>query len=74
MPKDSRVIRIMPNITALIQQSVSVYARGSNASEQDGLLVKNLLESIGYCENEINEDLMDVVTALSGSGPAYVSH
>lgn len=62
----------MPNLAALIQQSVSVYSRGTNATEDDGKIVKNLLESIGFCEKEIPEDLMNVVTALSGSGPAYV--
>jgi pyrroline-5-carboxylate reductase len=40
---------------------------------EDGTVVKNLLESIGTCEDEINEDAMDAVTGLSGSGPAYVS-
>lgn len=42
--------------------------------QDDAKCVKSLLESIGYCEDEINEDLMDVVTALSGSGPAYVNN
>lgn len=63
----------MPNLAALVQQSVSLYSRGSNATKEDGLVVKKLLESVGYCEEEIDEDLMNVVTALSGSGPAYVS-
>jgi pyrroline-5-carboxylate reductase len=40
--------------------------------KEDGTVVKNLLESIGTCEDEINEDAMDAVTGLSGSGPAYV--
>ena len=35
--------------------------------------VKTLLEAIGTCEGQVNEELMDVITALSGSGPAYVN-
>jgi len=58
MKNKTPVIRIMTNTAALIQQSVSVYAKG--------------LYAIGTSEGEINEDLMDVVTALAGSGPAYV--
>ena len=38
----------------------------------DAEYVQNLLESIGTCDGEIEENLMDVFTALSGSGPAYV--
>ena len=39
---------------------------------EDAVFVANLLESIGSSEGEVKEDLMDVVTALAGSGPAYV--
>jgi pyrroline-5-carboxylate reductase len=72
MKNKTPVIRIMTNTAALIQQSVSVYAKGLYATEEDALFVEDLLEAIGTSEGEINEDLMDVVTALAGSGPAYV--
>lgn len=38
----------------------------------DAEYVQNLLESIGTCDGQIDENLMDVFTGLSGSGPAYV--
>jgi pyrroline-5-carboxylate reductase len=72
MKNKTRVIRIMTNTAALIQQSCSVYAKGLYASDEDALFVADLLESIGACEGEVNEDIMDVVTALAGSGPAYM--
>lgn len=49
----------------------SVYVRGSNATQVDADTAQNLLQSIGTCD-EVAENLMDAVTGLSGSGPAYV--
>lgn len=72
MKNKTRVIRIMTNTAALIQQSCSVYAKGLYASDEDALFVEDLLESIGASEGEVKEDLMDIVTALAGSGPAYM--
>lgn len=71
LPSDSRVIRVMPNTPALIRQACSVFVRGTNATDADANITKSLLESIGTCE-EVTENLMDPITALSGSGPAYV--
>lgn len=45
--------------------------RGSNAVQADADITQNLLQSIGTCD-EVTENLMDAVTGLSGSGPAYV--
>lgn len=71
LPKDSRVIRVMPNTPAIVQCGASVFVRGSSATDEDASLTKKLLQSIGICE-EVTESHMDAVTALSGSGPAYV--
>lgn len=71
LPQGSRVIRIMTNTPAVVQKAASVYARGSAATEKDGQTVKTLLESFGTCD-EVPESLIDAVTALSGSGPAYI--
>lgn len=62
----------MPNTPALVRSGASVYVCGSKATEKDGVITKKLLESIGTCD-EVSEGMLDPVTALSGSGPAYVS-
>lgn len=72
LSNESRVIRVMPNTTCLVQAGASVYVRGEKATNSDARLIQNLLESIGTCE-EVPEYLMDPITALSGSGPAYVN-
>lgn len=61
----------MPNTPAVVNQGCSVYVRGSQATQKDADITQSLLKSIGTSE-EIAEDMMDAVTALSGSGPAYV--
>lgn len=61
----------MPNTPALVQCGCSVFVRGSKATDSDAKATQQLLESIGTCE-EVTENLLDPVTALSGSGPAYV--
>lgn len=71
LPNDARVIRVMPNTPALVNQGCSVFVRGTNATQKDVEITQKLFEAIGTCE-EITESLMDPVTALSGSGPAYV--
>lgn len=71
LPNESRVIRVMPNTPALVRQGCSVFVRGSKATDKDAFLTQQLLQSIGTCE-EVAEYQMDAITALSGSGPAYV--
>jgi len=71
LPEDTRIIRVMPNTPAFVQQGCSVFVRGPKATDSDASLTKSLLESIGTCD-EVTENLMDPITALSGSGPAYV--
>lgn len=71
LPEDARVIRCMPNTPALVRKACSVYVRGTHATDGDANITQTLFESIGTCE-EVTENLMDPITALSGSGPAYV--
>lgn len=71
LPNDARVIRVMPNTPALVCEACSVFVRGTNATDSDAKITQALLEAIGTCE-EVTENLMDPITALSGSGPAYI--
>ena len=61
----------MPNTPALVQCGASVYVKGTKATNEDAQVIQSLFESIGTCE-EVSEYLMDPITALSGSGPAYI--
>ena len=72
LPAGSRVIRVMPNTPALVQAAASVLAPGESVQPRDSELVIELLKTIGICEPG-SEKLLDAVTGLSGSGPAYVS-
>jgi len=67
----SRVIRVMPNTPCLVGRSASAFCRAQGASEADAVLVKRLLEAVGIAF-ELDESLLDAVTGLSGSGPAFV--
>jgi pyrroline-5-carboxylate reductase len=71
LPAGARVIRVMPNTPALIGESASAFATGKNATAADGELAKKLLSSVGVAF-QVKESLLDAVTGLSGSGPAYV--
>ena len=69
--KTERVARVMPNTPALIGKGASAYALASGASAADGQLVGQLLGAVGQAFL-VDEKLLEAVTGLSGSGPAYV--
>jgi pyrroline-5-carboxylate reductase len=69
--KEARVIRVMPNTPALIYELAGAYCLGARATEEDDVFVGGLLNSVGIAYR-VDESLMDAVTGLSGSGPAYV--
>jgi pyrroline-5-carboxylate reductase len=66
-----RVIRAMPNTPALVGKGAAGYSLGSRATREDADLARQLLGSVGLAV-EVPERLIDAVTGLSGSGPAYV--
>lgn len=68
---DARIIRVMPNICVSVGEMASAYALSKSARGEDGEIIENLLEKLGRTV-KVDEDLMDAVTGLSGSGPAYV--
>lgn len=67
----SRVIRVMPNTPALVGEGMSAVFGGNYATEEDVKYVYNLFSEIGKCVILDNEAQMDIVTAISGSGPAF---
>ncbi len=71
LPNGARVIRVMPNTPALVGAGAAAFALGKNATTADGEIAKKLLSAVGVAF-QVKENLLDAVTGLSGSGPAYV--
>lgn len=69
--KVARVIRVMPNTPALVGASATAFALGSAASSADAEVARKLFSAVGVAF-ELKESLLDAVTGLSGSGPAYI--
>lgn len=65
-----RVVRVMPNTPVLLGQGVAAVAQGRSATSEDAKWVCALFATSGVA-TEVSEDVMDAVTATSGSGPAY---
>ncbi|MDS1029604.1 pyrroline-5-carboxylate reductase [Bacillota bacterium LX-D] len=67
----SPVIRVMPNTPCLIGKGISAFSLGSKATEEDQAVAQKILIALGetIC---LPETMLDAVTAVSGSGPAYV--
>jgi pyrroline-5-carboxylate reductase len=71
LPTTARVVRVMPNTPCLVGETAAGFALGRNATDADRKMVEHILAAVGksVC---LDEKLLDAVTGLSGSGPAYV--
>lgn len=70
--KKLRLIRVMPNVPALIKEGATAVTAGEHAKNEDIQTAIKIFSAVGKCVHIKEHDLMDAVTGLSGSGPAYV--
>jgi len=70
--KDARIIRVMPNTPALVLQGATAIAKGKGLGPDDLGTAEEIFGAVGRVV-VLDEELMDAVTGLSGSGPAYVA-
>ena len=68
---EARIIRIMPNTPALVGQGVLAACRSATVTEEQWAFAMQLLSCMGLAE-EVHENMMDAITGLSGSSPAFV--
>jgi len=71
LPAGARIVRVMPNAPAMVREGMSVLAFGPTVTAHDQELVQEMFGSVGRVA-VVDEALMDAVTGLSGSGPAYI--
>jgi pyrroline-5-carboxylate reductase len=67
---DAKIIRVMPNTPAMVGDGMAALARSASVTDDEFAAVRKLFESVGRAE-EVTEDLLDAVTGISGSSPAY---
>lgn len=66
-----KLVRVMPNTPALVGEGMAALTPNSNVTKEETDVVVNVFNSFGKGE-VVSENLMDAVTAVSGSSPAYV--
>ncbi|PID40321.1 MAG: pyrroline-5-carboxylate reductase [Proteobacteria bacterium] len=70
--KDLRLIRVMPNVAVAVKEGATAVAAGGQATQEDIQLAMAIFDSVGKSIFLKENDLMDAITGLSGSGPAYI--
>ena len=68
----TRIIRVMPNAPAMVGEGMAAIVRGAAATRADEVFALKIFNAVGDAVSLKDEKLLDAVTALSGSGPAYV--
>ena len=68
----AKIVRVMPNTPALVLSGISVLCPGAGVDEEEVGVVESLFKAVGETVTVGDEGLMDAVTGLSGSGPAFV--
>ena len=71
LPKGTKVVRVMPNIAAMVREAASAVCSGSAVTWEEEAIAAGIFNSIGRTVM-LPEHLLDAVTGLSGSGPAYI--
>ncbi len=69
--KELKLVRVMPNICVSVREGASAIAAGKHIQKEDLMIAKAIFDSVGK-SLFIEENLLDAVTGLSGSGPAYI--
>lgn len=70
--KDLRLIRAMPNVCVAVKEGATAIAAGAHCKSEDVALAMAIFNSVGRCVFLKENYLMDAITGLSGSGPAYI--
>jgi pyrroline-5-carboxylate reductase len=68
----ARIIRVMPNAPAMVGEGMAAIVRGAAATRADEIFARKIFSAVGDAVSLKDETMLDAVTALSGSGPAYV--
>jgi pyrroline-5-carboxylate reductase len=71
LPEGSAVIRAMPNTPSMVMAGATAFCRGNSCTDKHAEMGKNFFDAVGV-SMEVQEKMLDAVTGLSGSGPAYV--
>lgn len=71
---ETPIVRTMPNTPAMVGRGITALCRNAHVSDADFAIARDLMSSVGQVVDLAGEHQIDAVTAVSGSGPAYVFH